>query len=187
MQELSDAGSHDVKPNTICFSSVINAWVKSGDPSAPQRAETILNRMQELFESGNHDAKPNTVCFNSVIVAWARSGDSAAPQRAEGLLKKMHQKMHEAGNHEVKPGTITFNSTISAWARSCDLNAGIRANRYLAYMKKVEALGHKDFGSDEIIYKTVIKAWSNSGHPDANREIAALRKEMEGLARTRRK
>jgi hypothetical protein len=48
-------------------------------------------------------------------------------------------------------------------------------------MKKVEALGHKDCGPNEITYKTVIRAWSSSGHADADREIAALVKEMNSL------
>jgi hypothetical protein len=79
------------------------------------------------------------------------------------------QKMHEAGDDDVKPDGIVFTT------------AGIRANRYLAYMKKVEALGHKDCGPDERTYETVIRAWSRSGHPDADREIAALVKEMNSL------
>jgi hypothetical protein len=52
-------------------------------------------------------------------------------------------------------------------------------------MKKVEALGHMDCGPSEITYKSVINAWSNSGHPDADREIAALREEMKELAATK--
>jgi hypothetical protein len=54
-------------------------------------------------------------------------------------------------------------------------------------MKKVEALGHKDCGPNEISYISAINAWSNSGHPDADREIAALRKEMKKLAATKMK
>lgn len=71
--------------------------------------------------------------------------------------------MHEAGDHDVKPNTIVFTTVISVWARSGDRDAGIRANRYLAYMKKVEALGHKDCGPDERTYKSAIRAWSSSG------------------------
>jgi hypothetical protein len=90
--------------------------------------------------------------------------------------------MHEAGDDDLQPDTIVFTTVISVWAHSGDRDAGIRANRYLAYMKKVEALGHKDCGPNEITYKTVIRAWSSSGHADADREIAALQKEMKCLA-----
>jgi hypothetical protein len=52
-------------------------------------------------------------------------------------------------------------------------------------MKRVEAEGQKDCGPDETTYKRVITAWSNSKHPDADREIAALREEMKCLAEKR--
>ena len=92
--------------------------------------------------------------------------------------------MHEAGNHDVKPSTIVFNTLISAWAQSGNHDAGSHANRYLEYMKKVEALGHRDCGPNETTYNFVIKAWSNSGHPDAEREITSLRQEMKSLSAT---
>jgi hypothetical protein len=92
------------------------------------------------------------------------------------------QKMHEAGDDDLQPDTIVFTTVISVWARSGDRDAGIRANRYLAYMKKGETLGHKDCGPNKFTYQTVIKAWSNSGHPDADRETTALHKEMKCLA-----
>jgi hypothetical protein len=53
-------------------------------------------------------------------------------------------------------------------------------------MKEAEAKGQKDCGPDETTYKRVITAWLNSKHPDADREIAALRKEMKILAEKRR-
>ena len=84
MQELYEAGNVDVKPNTICFSTVISAWARSRDPGAAKRAEAILERMQELYEAGNVDVKPNTICFNSVISAWANSGDPAGSKASGG-------------------------------------------------------------------------------------------------------
>jgi hypothetical protein len=44
MQDLYESGNHDVKPNTISFSSVITAWARSNDKVAAERAEVILNR-----------------------------------------------------------------------------------------------------------------------------------------------
>jgi hypothetical protein len=67
MLELYISGNHDVRPNTISFSSVVDAWARSNDHTAPQRAEAILNRMEELYKSGNHDVKPSTISFASVI------------------------------------------------------------------------------------------------------------------------
>ena len=59
MQDLNDSGDDNVKPKTVTFSAVINAWARSNNRVAADGAEAILNRMQELFEAGNHDVKPN--------------------------------------------------------------------------------------------------------------------------------
>lgn len=47
MQELYQSGIHDVNPDTVAFSYVINAWAKSNDCGAPQRAEAILSMKQK--------------------------------------------------------------------------------------------------------------------------------------------
>jgi hypothetical protein len=89
--------------------------------------------------------------------------------------------MHHAAYDDINPDTIVL-STVSVCARSGNRDAESRAYPYLAYMQKVEAVGHKDRGPDERTYETVIGAWSNSGHPIANCEIAALQEEMKCLA-----
>jgi hypothetical protein len=63
----STAGNPDVKPNTVCFNSVIMAWANSRDPSAGNRAEGILNQMQKLYKAGDPDVKPNTVTLTSAL------------------------------------------------------------------------------------------------------------------------
>jgi hypothetical protein len=57
LQELN------VQPDTFTFSSVINAWTKSGDPSAVLKAEALLKQMQTLQQAGNFNVRPNTIIF----------------------------------------------------------------------------------------------------------------------------
>jgi hypothetical protein len=78
MLEFHKAGNADVNPDTISFSSVKNAWAKSGDPSAGVRAEEILDQMLELYKAGDSNVKPGTVSFTCVINAWANSCDPSA-------------------------------------------------------------------------------------------------------------
>ena len=70
MQKRYQAGNTNVRPNTVCFNTVMSAWAISGDPATVRRAEAILERMQELYEAGNVDAKPDTISFNTVLSAW---------------------------------------------------------------------------------------------------------------------
>lgn len=90
MQQLYESGNHDMKPNTVSFSSVISAWSQSHEPAAPQRAETLLLRMQKVHEAGNHGIKPGTITFNSAI-SWAQSSDRDAGSRANRYLEYMKQ------------------------------------------------------------------------------------------------
>jgi hypothetical protein len=69
MLEQYDMGNNNVKPNTITYNSVIDAWANSKDPNAGIRAEAILQRMEEQYKMGNRDVEPNTLSYNSAINA----------------------------------------------------------------------------------------------------------------------
>ena len=58
------------RPDTIIYSTVINAWAKQGNAL---RAEAMLERMTNDYKSGNQNAKPNLRTFNSLMDAWAKS------------------------------------------------------------------------------------------------------------------
>jgi hypothetical protein len=89
LKHLLKSTDRHLYPNVVTFSSVIDAWAKSGRQDAPSRAEALLKEMIALSDAGWHEASPNVVTFTSVISAWANSGDEQAPQRAEELLHEM--------------------------------------------------------------------------------------------------
>jgi hypothetical protein len=84
---------------------VINAWARSAQSGAPQRAEQILKWMHNLNRTN-----PSICCdkytFNTVIHAYAKAGGPNAGQKAQELLNTM-QTMYQQGNELVKPDTIT--------------------------------------------------------------------------------
>jgi hypothetical protein len=106
--------------------------------------------------------KPKTISINSVIVAWARSKDKVAAERAEVILNRM-QELYESGNIDAKPNTVIFNSIIGAWTKS---------HYPIAPQRRAKAILYRL----EESYTAAIKAWSNSGHANNDREIAALQK-----------
>lgn len=73
MQKMNEEGSENVFPNTISFSSVLNAHANSNEKDSAQKAEKILRHMQRLFEAGNTLVQPNAICFATVIKAFSRS------------------------------------------------------------------------------------------------------------------
>ena len=63
MDQLNKSGNTDVKPDTITFNGVIDAWARSGEKRAPTRAEEIFDHMDGLYRQGNEDVKPDPCEF----------------------------------------------------------------------------------------------------------------------------
>ena len=138
-----------VEPNLVTYSSVINAWSKSGLQNAGEKAEALLQRMQEL------GLKLGTISFNSVISAWANSNDPTAGQRAEFLLRRMLE-LSRQGNDDMHPDTITYNSVIDAWAKSGNLSAGKKAESLLSEMAEQYNTGNGDTKPNTLSYNSII-------------------------------
>ena len=75
MDRLYKGGNPDVKPDTITFNAVLDAWARSGDRVAPHRAEQILDHMDDLYRAGNRGVKPDTYTYNTLVRFQARSSN----------------------------------------------------------------------------------------------------------------
>ena len=64
MDRLYKSGNYGVRPDTITFNAVLDAWARSGCYFAAHRAEQILDHMDELYRAGNHGVKPDTYTYN---------------------------------------------------------------------------------------------------------------------------
>jgi len=137
---------------------VIDAWAKSREEDAAERAEGNLRHMEDLFETGeNTDAKPNVRSFNSVINAWAKSGRDDAALKAEGVLDLM-EKLFEEGNEDVRPDVHSFCSVINAWARSQKPGKADRALNLFREMKKLHDAGNESLRPNVVAYNAVMNA-----------------------------
>ena len=113
---LSDHKEFDVvKPNVICFNTVIDAWSKTRGSSSAENAHAILQKMEDLSETSN-DLFPDTISYTSAISAYARSGRDDAGDRAEELLQRSLE-LYNDGHHKLKPDRITFTSCIDAMSK----------------------------------------------------------------------
>lgn len=65
MDRLFKSGNDEVSPDTITFNAVLDAWARSGDRMAAQRAEQILDHMDDLYRAGNQKVKPDVYTFNT--------------------------------------------------------------------------------------------------------------------------
>lgn len=95
----------------------MQAWARSREKIAPQRAEQILSWMETLRDKGGEelDISPDKYTFNTVIHAYAKSGAKESAAKAHRILDNMNQ-MYREGNSSVKPDTITVSFALCASA-----------------------------------------------------------------------
>ena len=149
-----------VRPTVVTFSTVINAWARTGSSKAAEKAEALLHQVQELHNSQGWpdvDVKPNTVMYTAVINAWANAGNA---KRADLLLQQMYQEYAVEHNHDVKPGIRTFNTVLSAWSKSHQPDALEHAQALLRKMRELYESGLLDCNPNVISYNTILQNMS---------------------------
>jgi len=183
MEDVWKNGDHHdgfVRPNTICYNTVIGAYARSRQPNAANRAESLLRRMERIHKSKlNPDVTPDTVSYGSVISAWARSGgdDIDSAKKAEAWLHYSMDLYKKTGNNNIKPDSISFNAVLDAWAKqsgkrkssrsdTSGLFAAEKAEKLLLQMQELRDAGDSNIRPCTISYNTVIDAIAKAGNND---------------------
>ena len=72
--------AEELKPNSVVFNSVIDAWANSGSATAGEKAEELLKKMETYSRLGGHyDVRPDTITFNTCIKGESVSVGRGAP------------------------------------------------------------------------------------------------------------
>jgi hypothetical protein len=173
-----------VRPTVVTFSTVINAWARTGSGKAAEKAEALIHLVQELHNNQDWpdvDVKPNTVMYTAAIHAWANAGNA---ERADLLLQQMYQEYAMEHNHDVKPGIRTFNTVLSAWSRSADQDAVEHAQALLRKMRELYESGLLDCNPNVISYNNILQNLSKRNNPQAVEKAESYIQEMIQLATT---
>lgn len=173
---LQEAPDHPwMQPNVYTFSSLMNAWVKSKHPDAPQKVEAWLDRMHELHEAHPEwdDVAPNHVTYATAIDAWAQVGNV---DRAEQLLQDMHSAYAQVGMDHLKPSLPAFNGLLVALARAGDMD---RAEALLEQMEDLYASGELDERPSVISYSTLLDAFSKSKQQGSAERAETILRQMK--------
>mmetsp|Transcript_13665 Transcript_13665/g.34362 ORF Transcript_13665/g.34362 Transcript_13665/m.34362 type:complete len:1021 (+) Transcript_13665:215-3277(+) len=179
--EFCDAHAEDPQrnpsPDTIAFSTTINAWSNSSSPNAPEKADSLLRRLMELHDSGKKKIhKPDIVTYTNVMQCWVKSKKPQAPEKAESILREL-QHMASDGDASMKPDAACWNSAISAWA-----NAGNGERAEALFFEMVDGSMACGGASPTLITLTnVLKAWAQTRSPEAPLRAIALLAKMEQL------
>ena len=106
MEYLASSGcNEDVKPNTSCYSIVIDAFAKSDKKDAGTKAESIL---QSIEINGNGEYF-NFFCYKLVIHAFNLKGRrGGAVNNAQRILRELEDLNDETSHEIMKPDVFTY-------------------------------------------------------------------------------
>lgn len=178
---------HDVQPDMVAYTSVINCWAKAVSRRergmAATRALSILGDMERMYISKKmYNVKPSMITYATTIAAIGNSLDPEAPQLAEGVLQRMQKLQTSGAIANLKPGTATYNAVIYALSRapvSNRLRYAQRAEQLLDEMWQRAQQGEKDVQPDVRTWAAVLRAWTRSKQPDAAENAQRVLGKME--------
>jgi len=160
MEEQYVSGNIDAKPNTLCYTSVLDGLAKSGGGRKhAEEAEKIIRHMLSMYKRGMKELKPDRIQFGPVIDAWAKSGVSDASERARGVLNLMLEE-------GIEPDVVTYNIVINAFASGSNDQSVLEAEKILRNLEE-----NPFVRADRFSYNGVLKAYSNNGEPERAEEL----------------
>mmetsp|Transcript_33288 Transcript_33288/g.50208 ORF Transcript_33288/g.50208 Transcript_33288/m.50208 type:complete len:679 (-) Transcript_33288:171-2207(-) len=169
----------NAKPNTYCYTTVIDAFGRIGKAV---EAERVLKRLLEAyFDSNDPDLQPDAVAFLSAINAWSKRGGYEGATKAESLLGEMQKLYLSTKNELLAPQTIPFSSVLHAWARSREKIAPHRAETILMMMQDLYESGCETVRPNRISYSTVIDCWAKSKEVGSAKRAEALLNKLDLL------
>jgi pentatricopeptide repeat protein len=163
-----------IKPNHICYASVINAWSNSRLPNAAEQASKIFAGMQQADGSQHPEA------LTALLGAYGNSEDESGILQAEEILNQMIEVAKDSGNMDAMPNVITFTTLIDCLAQSVERSfqgdGGHAAMKAESIVRNMEECSVKP---STITYNALINVWSKTQRSDSGEKAAYWLKHME--------
>jgi hypothetical protein len=156
---------------TLC-NCVISAFVKSGELTAPERAESLLSQLEGRYYSGDLQAVPDKTTFLCVIDAYAKVGIADAEERCDALLNRMHVFKDVFQLKEMEADRAVYNAILNALAKSQQSSAVQKSEEILTMM---ETSPDPSLRPDIVTYSTVIDCHTKCGESSGERAEEILR------------
>lgn len=187
MGQLAEMGDKSIPLDIRSFNVVINAYAKSRDHFAAQKAHRLLDQVKKSVY-----VRPDVVSYTSVIECYSKSSEPNASEMALELLDQLRQEYHETGDRSLMPNLRTFTMVILALARCPKPGNAQRARELLDQLLELHKQTHDPtLKPNEYPYNYVLNCAANTiGTKDekiAAFKVAAktyqdLRSSPDGLA-----
>ena len=115
-KDFVDSGRVNLRPDSLVYRVIVDAWVRNDVKRAGKRAEALLDRMEAAAMNELADI-PDKRMFSAVMNAHWKSGHPDAVSRIEHVLDRMKSSF-ETGNECAKPDAMAMNVLLLAYARS---------------------------------------------------------------------
>uniref|UniRef100_A0A7S3Q844 Pentacotripeptide-repeat region of PRORP domain-containing protein n=1 Tax=Chaetoceros debilis TaxID=122233 RepID=A0A7S3Q844_9STRA len=172
------SGDRHIRPSTISYNAVINAWSKSGcNARAAVMAEGILNTMLDEWRRREAENKKNGNSNNETSTSVIGDMDDLRYDRKMLTKEEQDERMMHS---VVKPDVVSFTSVIDTWAKSGDRNGAARAMNLLKQMEKLYVEeGEQGMKPNVYTYSACINAFAKSTDSSAPMQAEALLADMK--------
>lgn len=153
-----------VKPNYVCYSTVLQAWARGKAPPnvALQKINSILHKMETEFEqTGDDDIRPNSITYTIAMDAYCRHDPTNCGTMSQKLVDRM-VKLYGKGVGFERPSLVVMNTLINAWSRSRHPQATENAETIFRWMESQHASGDNSMKPNEVTLCNVLNAYANN-------------------------
>jgi pentatricopeptide repeat protein len=164
------AGNQNVFVSSRMYAITINAWARSGQEGAAERAQDIHDAMVNFYkQTGDQRLRPTQRSCNALLLAWARSGRPDAVKKGERLFGQMLNEWSD--NKKSRPDATTIRCMLELYGNDGSKNALDKAERLF---ESVESFGSQKTAS---IYTALQNVYAKA------QGIDAAKKTMEVVQR----
>ena len=184
MEQLPPHRQRNGYSRTMTYNSVLSAWAKTGDKTAPQKVDALYATLEDKYLAGMENAQPNQTTFLSIIDAYAKSRIPDAEARIDHLLERMAYLRNDFGISNLQVDRTIYNACLNALAKSCQPSAVETAENILTLM---ETSPDPDLLPDIVTYAAVIDCHTkcNKDEGGASTRADELLRFVEGSYRNR--
>jgi len=151
---------YGVKPNSLSYNLLIDAYGKSQDIRAVEEAERLLSTMEMLYIGGNEEVMPDSFSYSTVIDTISSRMKNSAGRKAESILNQMTELNKEHGG--VKPNVAVYNVVMNCYACHSDKKTVQRLEAILRFLEVMEKTGNSHLKPNIISFNTVLKGYANA-------------------------
>lgn len=151
MEELHNDGIHQLKPDMITYSSLIDTIAKSRLPNGSDLAFDLIGKIENLYLSGDTAMKPNAKTYSGVFLSIISSQQDEKHLKAQQLLDRMKKL-------GVEINAFSYNYAINCASSVVNESDNVKMEAFKIALKSFSSLRKSSYETDSFSYNFFLKA-----------------------------